>query len=216
MSIGRSAVRRAVRTSMLGLTTVLVLSGCGSIRGERAMVDGSGAVVEVPLVSEPLTPAGTDGASALVAPVVEVPEDVAVPAAFQFTATLVDGGSIAGDELTADAPVLMTFVQPTCPISHEEAPKIAAAARLHPEITYVIVHSGGSVDDYRAMTAEAGLDAPNIVHVDDSDQQLWKRFGVTASPSSILVDAAGLVRSSYGALGESGLERAADSLYAGF
>lgn len=80
----------------------------------------------------------------------------------------------------------------------------------------MIVHSGGNAAAYRAMASESGLAAPNIVHLDDTDQRLWNRFGIAASPSSILVDRTGLVRSSHGALGESGRDRAAAALRAGF
>lgn len=215
--IVRDRARLAAALSVAAAS--LVLSGCGSLRGERVMTSADGATVERPAVVPTTEPVPVDSVADVArpaAPVIEVSDGASIPTMFEFTSTLVDGGTITGADLIGAGPVVMTFVQPTCPISKEEAPKLAESARLNPDITYVVIHSGGSLDEYRTTIAEAGLDADNVVHIDDSDQSLWHRFAIEASPSSILVDEAGLVRSSYGALGDSGLERAATALHAGF
>jgi hypothetical protein len=214
-----SLLCRRVASTLAVSITIIGLTGCGSIRGERVAVSEDGTAYDVVSVDPPTTTIASASASASAStprPAVEVRTDTPNPAAVGFSAKLLGGGTTSGSKLAADGPVHLVFFQPTCPFSNEEGPKLAAAALRHPDITYVVAHSGGTAADYDEVIADAGLDAANIVHVDDTDQVLWARFGVTASPSSILIDGSGLLRSSYGALGDSGLDRAAETLLTGF
>lgn len=206
-------LRRRVVSTLAVWIAILGLTGCGSIRGERVAVSEDGTAYDVVAPTPPTTTIASASESK---PTVEVRTDTPNPAAVGFSAKLLGGGTTSGSELAADGPVHLVFFQPTCPFSSEEGPKLAAAALRHPDVTYIVAHSGGTAADYDRVIAEAGLDAPNIVHVDDTEQALWARFGVTASPSSILIDGSGLLRSSYGALGDSGLDRAAETLLTGF
>ena len=201
------------------MVAMIALSGCGSIRGDRVLVDEGGAVVQIsPVDVTPVVAAGERRADTTddAAPVVSVEAAASVPTAFQFRAELVDGGDLAGAELYDGTPTIVTFVQPTCPFSLEESPKLANAAERHPDVRFVVVHSGGDHAAYTDMIAASALRGTNVVHVDDTGLQLWDRFGIGASPSSILIDRTGLVRSSYGALGDSGLDRAAEAVDVGF
>ena len=83
------------------------------------------------------------------------------------------------------------------------------------DVDFVIVASGesGPRAPWLAGIAD-GRD--NLVVLDDGDDRLWYRFAITATPSNVLVDDAGVMRSSYGALAESGLDRASDAVVAGF
>ena len=131
-------------------------------------------------------------------------------AAFDFQVIdLLDKATVQGSDLYANRSTIMTFVVPGCPVCVVEAPKIAAAAARHPEISYVMVHTGGSEVDYLDYVAAHGLDAANIVHLRDDRGDLWRRFNIVAQPSTLLLDREGSLSSSSGALGDDGLERAA-------
>lgn len=174
-------------------------AACSTVRGEPEL---RGWVTTT-------TVADDGGSEAGPAPTVEVaPGDVA-PAAFAFAATDLDGAPIAGTELYARRPLVMSFVVPTCPVCVTEASELAAAARRRPDVGFVIVHSGGDAESYRGWIDAADVDGTNVVHVVDDELALWHRFGVTAQPSTVLVAADGTLRTVVGALGESGLDRAA-------
>ena len=129
---------------------------------------------------------------------------------FAFRAPeLYTGDMIEGAELFADAPMIMVFAVPSCDVCHIEGPKLARAAEIHPEINYVVVHSFGTTDEYLDYIDNAGLIQENVLHLVDGEGVLWERFGVVSQPSSVLVDADGLVTTSRGALGDDGLARAA-------
>ena len=107
----------------------------------------------------------------------------------------------------------MTFVVPQCPVCISEAPKLANSAADNSEITYVIVHSGGTADDYRAFTTSSGLDLQNVLHLDDSAGLLWARFGVVQQPTNIFINSSGEVSQSLGALSAEDLEVVAGNLW---
>ena len=168
--------------------------------------------------SERITDAGVmwkTAATAAPSPIVEVAETEPVPAAFAFSAVSLDGDVIEGAELLDRAPAIITFVRADCDYSEDEVPKIVDAADRHPDVDFVIVASGesGPRAPWLAGIAD-GRD--NLVVLDDGDDRLWYRFAITATPSNVLVDDAGVMRSSYGALAESGLDRASDAVVAGF
>lgn len=217
---------RPTLIAVVGAAVSIVLSGCGSLRGEVSMVGDDGATYRVNEVQA--GEASLDDLDGLVSevdslssarsalPTVEISSSAVVPAVFQFTASLVDGGMVDGASLFDGTPQLLTFVQTTCPISDDERPNLAEAALRHPDVRFVVIHSGGSHADYVESIAASGLNAPNVINIDDSDLTIWNRFGVTASPSNVLVDHAGLLRSSQGALGDSGLDRAAAAVSNGW
>ena len=199
---------------------LLPLGACGGLRGEQSLVSESGTAYgadEVAGVAVSLSPTTTIPNSdvADVADVVPVAAERAVPMAFAFESTDITGTDIDGADLFGSAPVLMTFLRADCEISAEEAPKLLAAAQRHGDITFVLVRSGPLLD-WDDDWFQAAAEVSNILVLDDSDDQLWRRFAVEASPSSVLVDQEGLMRSSFGALGESGLDRAVVALTAGF
>lgn len=206
-------VRRVIRPALIAAVVVLTTTGCAQIRGEREFTfeDGrtaSVASVESSADDRPVEPAATVQ--------IEVDAAASVPAAFAFDAVTVAGAPTTGIDLLGDRGTIITFVQPTCPFSTDEAPKIAAAARRHPDLRFVVAFSGGDTGAYAAMLADAGLHLPNVVAVDDTSATLWNRFAITASPSSVLVDADLHLRSSYGALGDDGLDRAVAAVTGGF
>lgn len=224
-------MRRVAAIALAGLG-IVALSGCGAVKGERVLVDDEGSsfstdeVIDQPADSLDATGAGGEIAgsatdpsmsvtTAAPAPIVEVAETEPVPAAFAFSAVSLDGDVIEGAELLDRAPAIITFVRADCDYSEDEVPKIVDAADRHPDVDFVIVASGesGPRAPWLAGIAD-GRD--NLVVLDDGDDRLWYRFAITATPSNVLVDDAGVMRSSYGALAESGLDRASDAVVAGF
>lgn len=224
-------MRRVAAIALAGLG-IVALSGCGAVKGERVLVDDEGSSFSTDEVidqsADALAATGADGeiagsatdpsitvTTAAPAPIVEIAETEPVPAAFAFSAVSLDGDVIEGAELLDRAPAIITFVRADCDYSEDEVPKIVDAADRHPDVDFVIVASGesGPRAPWLAGIAD-GRD--NLVVLDDGDDRLWYRFAITATPSNVLVDDAGVMRSSYGALAESGLDRASDAVVAGF
>ncbi len=185
----RNLLRPPWRTGVAAAALLLAATGCSGVRGE--LVE-SGA--EDDESSAELTFSdGSDRQATL----------------FDFTAPdLYTGAPVDGNDMRDNAPLIMTFVVPSCPICVTEAPKLANAAEANPGVNFVVVHSFGEVDDFFEYTNAADLTHENTIHVVDVDGTLWERFGIEAQPSSILVDDAGRVSSTRGALGDDGLLRA--------
>jgi len=187
-----------LRWFLLGLFVALAATGCSSIRGER--VETGMASSDDPqsvLVSEP-----TDRSQAV--------SVAAAVNAFSFTSTeLFFGAPVRGQDVVRNAPLMMTFVSPTCDFSADDALAYAAAADTYSDITFVFVHSGGDTAAFQQWVEEADLFHENVLHLEDSDGLLNRRFAVTSLPTSLLVDASGNGHQTVGALGHEGLSNAA-------
>ena len=179
------------------LLLVLISTSCGAVRGERVELgvspqSDSGVETEVP------THPGLVDATYV--------DQVEGNGAFAFTAfELSTRNPLFGSDLVRNGQVVVTFVVPSCPICIAEGPEIARSAAENPDITYLVVHSGGTVEDYQQYVETSGLMFDNVVHLDDSPGVLWARFGIVQQPSNIFVDSDGAVSQSLGALGEAGL-----------
>lgn len=173
------------------LTAALIAVGCSGVRGELVesgiTADGENDAVELSFVSEA-------EAEAML---------------FDFSASeLFTGSSVDGQELLQNAPLIVTFVVPSCPVCVAEAPKLGAAAEANAHVNFVVVHSFGELEDFRSYTNTTDLSQENILHIVDTDGVLWERFGIISQPSSVLIDGQGRVTNSRGALGDDGLLRA--------
>ncbi len=182
------------------LILIVVSAGCAAVRGER-----------VELFMSPQDRSDPGRETSLIAPrdsrESTYVDQVGGNGAFSFTTVeLSSRDPLFGEDLVRDGQVVVTFVVPSCPICIAEGPELARSAAANPEVTYVVVHSGGTIDDYEHYVRTSGLGLDNVVHVDDSPGLLWLRFGIVQQPSNIFVDADGGVSQSLGALGESGLE----------
>lgn len=204
-----------LRITALLVTLALATAACGSLRGERTTIDVPEP--EVQFVED--IDAGDDAETVAAPderPVIDVETDDSGVGPFAFVAAEFETGeTINGTDLHDSGLVLMGFSLPSCPVCHTEAPKIRAAALLNPDITYVVVHSGASETDIGDFVDEHELRADNIVHLIDPDRDLWIRFGVAVQPYYVLVDKDGTLAGSTGALGDHGLERAAERLRTG-
>lgn len=112
-----------------------------------------------------------------------------VPATLDFTGTTVSGESFDGATL-AGRPTLLWFWAPWCPTCRGQIPQVEGIAADHAgEINVIGI---GSLDSAEAIAGFAG-DVDDIVHLEDVDGDLWKRFGVTEQSSFVLLDADGTV-----------------------
>lgn len=186
----RSGGRLRPSWRVAAAATALSLAGCSGVRGELVETQ----VDQVPSDRVELTFADPgDREEAL----------------FAFTAPeLFTGTRIDGLDLHNDAPLVMTFVVPSCAVCVVEAPKLASAAEANGGVNFVVVHSFGEVDGFLEYADQYNLSSENTIHLVDIDGTLWDRFGIYSQPSSILVDESGRVTSSRGALGDDGLLRA--------
>ena len=180
---------------------MLVATSCGAVRGERVESGMSPQGVDDSRIEAVISTQRSATDATLV-------DQVEGNGAFAFTAfELSTRDPLFGADLVRHGQVIVTFVVPSCPICVAEGPEIARSAAENPDVTYVIVHSGGTVEDYERYVETSGLTLDNVVHLDDSPGLLWSRFGIVQQPSNILVDADGAVTQSLGALGEAGLQR---------
>ena len=194
------------RRKLIGALVILclVFTSCGDLRGERVtsgLSTGSGAVQRESAVAQW---APTDAIAV---------SHLAQSDAFEFSAVeLTSGRALVGSDLVGDGPVVITFIVPRCPICVSEGPELGASAAGNPDITYVLVHSGGTGEAYENYVSSAGLTSSNVVHLDDSPGLLWARFGVVQQPTTVLIDVDGKVSQSLGALGRDGLANAISEL----
>ena len=183
------------------LILMLVATGCGAVRGERVESGTAPQGVDDSRIEAAISAQPSAASTTLV-------DQVEGNGAFAFTAfELATGDPLFGADLVRHGRVVVTFVVPSCPICVAEGPELARSAAANLDVTYVVVHSGGTVEDYERYIESSGLLLDNVVHLDDSPGLLWLRFGIVQQPSNIFIDGDGGVSQSFGALGESGLER---------
>ena len=181
------------------LILMLVATGCGAVRGERVESGTAPQGVDDSRIEAAISAQPSAASTTLV-------DQVEGNGAFAFTAfELATGDPLFGADLVRHGRVVVTFVVPSCPICVREGPELARSASENPDVTYVVVHSGGTLEDYEVYVQSSGLTLDNVVHIDDSPSLLWSRFGNVHQPSNIVVNADGAVTQSLGALGEAGL-----------
>ncbi len=130
------------------------------------------------------------------------PTDAADPAAsdraapsekadLNFTVATLDGGTFDGQRL-AGKPAVLWFWAPWCPTCAAEAPHVRQVAdRYTGKITVVGV---AGLDKVAAMHRFVELTkVDNIPHLADEQGAVWRRFGVTAQSTYVLLDASGTI-----------------------
>ncbi len=160
------------------------------------------------LASEPTSTASTTSAESPTSPPTSnaspAPEDSQagdpVPATLDFTGTTVAGEAFEGASL-AGRPTLLWFWAPWCPTCRGQIPQVEGLAAEHAGELNVI--GVGSLDSAAAIEGFA-RDVDDVVHLEDVDGELWKRFGVTEQSSFVLLDAGGTVvfEAGYGGTGD--------------
>lgn len=88
-------------------------------------------------------------------------------------------------------PVLLHFVNPTCPCSRFNVDHVRSlAARFHDTVTVVAVLADGDPAAMRAAQRSLRLDVPHYV---DADRRLAEAVGVYATPQAAILDGDGRI-----------------------
>ena len=110
-----------------------------------------------------------------------------------FTAPRLDGGALSLRALRGH-PVLLNFWSPTCPPCALEMPELETLHHRYAArgLTIVgIVEMESSADEARRFVAERGVTYPIVL---DHDGAIGARYRLEAHPTSVLLDARGIVR----------------------
>lgn len=160
----RKVTLRAAAASVL-LVAVVGLGGCGGT-------------------------SSTGGAGSTAPPDVTAGQPAAPAAQLDFTARTVTGATFDGRQL-AGKPAVLWFWSPWCPTCRAQAPAVSAlAAKYAGKVSVVGVgglDTSGAIRDY-------GASLSGFPQLDDARGDVWKRFGVTAQSSYVVLDAAGRIQ----------------------
>jgi thiol-disulfide isomerase/thioredoxin len=108
-----------------------------------------------------------------------------------FTGTTLDGQPFDGTSL-AGKPAVLWFWAPWCPTCLQQAPGVRAAVDKYAGRVAIVGIAG--LDKTAAMPEFVRLaKVSGLPHLADEPGVLWKRFGVTAQSTFVLLDAAGEV-----------------------
>jgi thiol-disulfide isomerase/thioredoxin len=178
-------MRRPYTMPVLLITGLLTLTACTAGQQPGTPNAGPAAQPTSSPVAAPSSPA-TDAASTPA-----TPGPVTVPATLQFTATTVDGARLDAATL-AGKPTLLWFWAPWCPTCAGEAPQVARLAARYAGKVNVVGVAG--LDKQPAMRDfVARMKISGFVNLADETGVVWRRFGITAQATYVLIDAAGQV-----------------------
>jgi peroxiredoxin len=108
--------------------------------------------------------------------------------------SLLDGRTVALDDLVGHRPIYLKFWATWCVPCREQMPHLESAFRTYGDRVAVIAVDLGlndPIEDVRAFQAEHQLTVPIAV---DRDGSLAERFHVSVTPQHILIDRDGVVR----------------------
>jgi thiol-disulfide isomerase/thioredoxin len=171
---------------------VVALTGCAGA--------GQGEVASPPSASPSTSSPEPSGAGADRSRTSDAPVPGAVPESLDFVGTTVSGSEFEGSSLQG-RPTLLWFWAPWCPTCRGQIPQVEGLADEYAgELNIVGV---GSLDSSEAIAGFAA-DIAGITHLEDTDGELWKRFGVTEQSSFVLLDEDGSItfQSGYGGTAE--------------
>jgi peroxiredoxin len=176
---------RSVRTSILAtvLAGLLAVAGCaggGSGRGGQDGRGGPGAPAQptpTASASSPTAPASSPGAP--------------VPERLRFTGRTVDGRDFDGATL-AGKPAVLWFWAPWCPTCMRQSGAVRdTAAKYAGKVNVVGIAGQDDLSAMKGFVKEQNVGS--VPHVADEPGTVWKRFGVTAQSTYVLLDASGTV-----------------------
>jgi thiol-disulfide isomerase/thioredoxin len=167
------------------LVSALLLAGCGGAASEEAAEPAPTTSSAAPEPTEDGTPEESPSDTGQ-----QRGEPTEVPDSLDFTATTVSGDGFEGASL-AGRPTLLWFWAPWCPTCRGQIPQVEGLAEEHGEKLNVV--GVGSLDSAEAIAGFAAEVDSGITHLEDTEGQLWQRFGVTEQSSFVLLDAEGAV-----------------------
>jgi len=119
------------------------------------------------------------------------PTTTAAGSLLAFTGTTLDGQPFDGTSLSGK-PAVLWFWAPWCPTCLQQAPGVRTAVEQYAGKVAIIGVAG--LDKTEAMPEFVRLaKVPNMIHLADEPGVIWKRFGVTAQSTFVLINAAGEV-----------------------
>lgn len=187
-------MRRTIATTAALAAAALVLTACGT--GEDDTSSASSATTEAaetaPATPEPTTaetpPAG-DGEQATSE---EAPEEIAVPAALDFDAPTVGGGTFSGASLVGQDSVLY-FWAPWCTVCRAEAPSLpGVASEFDGQATfYGVAGLSPDVNAMQGFVDDTGTG--DLTHIADTEGGIYTGFGVSSQTTFAFVNDDGTI-----------------------
>ncbi|MEM9556546.1 MAG: TlpA disulfide reductase family protein [Acidobacteriota bacterium] len=110
-----------------------------------------------------------------------------------FDLPLLDGGSLASDDLAGDGPVVVNFWATWCGPCVREIPTLNALHRDGGARVVAISLDDASADVVRAFVEDEGIDYPVLL----GDMETFQRFGGAAIPYTVVADAGLVVRDAH-------------------
>jgi len=191
-------MRRTIATTAALAAAALVLTACGT--GEDDTSSASSATTEAaetaPATPEPTTaeePAETPAAGGSEqATSEEAPEEIAVPAALDFDAPTVDGGTFSGASLVGQDSVLY-FWAPWCTVCRAEAPSLPGVANeFDGQATfYGVAGLSPDVNAMQGFVDDTGTG--DLTHIADTEGGIYTGFGVSSQTTFAFVNDDGTI-----------------------
>lgn len=184
-------MRRTIATTAAVAAAALVLSACGAGDDDTSAATTPEAAQTAPATPEPAEspePEPTEDAAEAEEPA----EPVAVPAALDFEAPTVDGGSFSGATLVGEDAVLY-FWAPWCTVCRAEAPSLPGVANeFDGEATFYGV--AGLSPDVAAMQAfVTDTGTGDLTHIADTEGSIYTGFGVSSQTTFAFVNDDGTI-----------------------
>lgn len=184
-------MRRTIATTAAVAAAALVLSACGAGDDDTSAATTPEAAQTAPATPEPAEspePEPTEDAAEAEEPA----EPVAVPAALDFEAPTVDGGSFSGATLVGEDSVLY-FWAPWCTVCRAEAPSLPGVANeFDGEATFYGV--AGLSPDVAAMQAfVTDTGTGDLTHIADTEGSIYTGFGVSSQTTFAFVNDDGTI-----------------------
>ncbi len=213
-------MRRTIATTAAVAAAALVLAACGSGEDTETAAQTSPTPVEQETAEATPTPTPeptetTDQGESTAQDEPEEPaEEVAIPAALDFDAPTVDGGTFAGASLVGQDSVLY-FWAPWCTVCRAEAPGLTGVANeFEGEATfYGVAGLSSDVAAMQGFVADTGTDG--LVHIADTDGSIYTGFGVSSQTTFAFVDDDGTIEIVRGPLSEDDLRARTQALIDG-
>lgn len=209
-------MRRTIATTAAVAAAALVLSACGT--GDDDTSTASSATAEAaetaPATPEPTTaeePAETTDTDDSSEAASEEEPEVAVPAALDFDAPTVDGGTFSGASLVGQDSVLY-FWAPWCTVCRAEAPSLPGVAdEFDGQATFYGV--AGLSPDVAAMQGfVADTGTGDLTHIADTEGSIYTGFGVSSQTTFAFVNDDGAIEIVRGPLTEDDLRARTQAL----